>query len=180
MRCATVITIRRTGDHVERSAGGIVFRRRGRSLEFLVLRNPHGYWGFPKGHLNDGEAEEAAAIREVMEETGLRSLRVMPNFKYRIRYRLKLGDGSFSTKEVSFYLMECLEGCNRIVISEEHVGYEWLTFPEAYRRVSYENARGALAAAYTRLLVPHGLVRGRRRPGPRQGPSGSSPRPTSR
>ncbi|BBE42496.1 bis(5'-nucleosyl)-tetraphosphatase [Conexivisphaera calida] len=144
---------------MERSAGGVVFRWRGRALEFLVLRNLHGYWGFPKGHLNDGEAEEAAALREVMEETGLKSLRIVPNFKYRIRYKFKLEDGSPSAKEVAFYLMECTGDCGKVVISEEHSGYDWLTFPEAYRRVSYGNARGVLAAAYTRILVPYGLVR---------------------
>ena len=144
---------------MEKSAGGVVFRWRGRSPEFLVLRNLHGYWGFPKGHLNDGESEEAAALREVAEETGLRNLRIIPNFKYRIRYKFKQESGMISTKEVAFYLMECLTGCNRVVISEEHSAYEWLTFPEAYRKVSYGNARSVLAAAYTRILVPYGLIR---------------------
>ncbi|MFP3228666.1 MAG: NUDIX domain-containing protein [Nitrososphaeria archaeon] len=151
---------------MERSAGGVVFRRRGSGPEFLVLRNLRGYWGFPKGHLNDGEAEEAAALREVIEETGLRNLRVIPNFKYRIRYRFKGEGGAVSTKEVTFYLMECTGGCGRVVISSEHSGFEWLPFPEAYRRISYGNARGVLAAAYARLLVPYGLVRERSARGP--------------
>jgi len=130
-------------------------------LEFLVLRNLRGYWGFPKGHLKDGEAEEVAALREVMEETGLRNLRMIPNFKYRIHYRFLSEEGSPSSKEVAFYLMECTGDCGKVVISEEHSGYEWLPFPEAYRRVSYGNARGVLASAYTRILVPYGLVRQR-------------------
>ena len=33
-------------------------------------RGGDGYWGFPKGHLEEGETPIQAAIREVQEETG--------------------------------------------------------------------------------------------------------------
>lgn len=40
--------------------------------EYLIVHQPSsGFWGFPKGHLNEGELPEICAIREVYEETGV-------------------------------------------------------------------------------------------------------------
>ena len=61
----------------ESSAGGVVVRMdQGRPL-FLLIRDSYGNWGFPKGHLERGERADTAALREVMEETGLRSVSVI-------------------------------------------------------------------------------------------------------
>lgn len=52
----------------EPGAGGVVLSERG---EVLLLRYAGGGWTFPKGHLEDGERDEDAALREVREETGV-------------------------------------------------------------------------------------------------------------
>ena len=52
-----------------RAAGGLVVRD-GRVL--LVHRPRYDDWSFPKGKCDDGETDEACALREVQEETGLR------------------------------------------------------------------------------------------------------------
>jgi 8-oxo-dGTP diphosphatase len=51
-----------------RAAGGLVVRD-GRVL--LVHRPRYDDWSFPKGKLEEGETWEAAALREVEEETSL-------------------------------------------------------------------------------------------------------------
>jgi 8-oxo-dGTP diphosphatase len=57
-----------------RAAGGLVHRIRDDGVdEVLVVHRPaYDDWSFPKGKLLRGESEEAAAVREVEEETGLR------------------------------------------------------------------------------------------------------------
>src|SRR5262249_38319163 len=57
-----------------RAAGGLVQRTRDDGVdEVLVVHRPaYDDWSFPKGKLLRGESEEAAAVREVEEETGLR------------------------------------------------------------------------------------------------------------
>jgi 8-oxo-dGTP diphosphatase len=52
-----------------RAAGGLVTRD-GRVL--LVHRPKYDDWSFPKGKCDEGESDEACALREVAEETGLR------------------------------------------------------------------------------------------------------------
>ena len=58
---------------VDFAAGGIAIDR----SRVLIIKNKpdpdrggDGYWGFPKGHLEEGEKPLDAAIREVYEETG--------------------------------------------------------------------------------------------------------------
>lgn len=49
------------------AAGGVVYNRQ----DEVLLIHRRGYWDLPKGKIDDGESREAAAAREVMEETGL-------------------------------------------------------------------------------------------------------------
>jgi len=56
-----------------RAAGAIVFRRTPRGVRLLLLR-AYANWDFPKGLIENEEAEFHAAQREVFEETGLADL----------------------------------------------------------------------------------------------------------
>lgn len=54
------------------SAGGVIYRIDGPRLEVaLIATNDSRRWGLPKGHVRRGETAEAAAVREIAEETGL-------------------------------------------------------------------------------------------------------------
>jgi 8-oxo-dGTP pyrophosphatase MutT (NUDIX family) len=74
----------------EHSAGFIVFREVAGRREYLVMRD-RNYWSFPKGHLEEGEDELAAARREVLEEVGLSDVEVIPGFRRELRYPLPGG-----------------------------------------------------------------------------------------
>ncbi len=53
-------------------AAGVVVEREGRVL--LIRRNHepmYGRWSFPSGYVDAGEIVEQAAVREVLEETGV-------------------------------------------------------------------------------------------------------------
>lgn len=52
------------------SGGAIVVRSGENGTEVLMIRGKGG-WGFPKGHVEDGEDLKQAAVREVLEETGI-------------------------------------------------------------------------------------------------------------
>jgi 8-oxo-dGTP diphosphatase len=55
--------------NVVRAAGGVVVR--GEDV-LLVHRPRYDDWTFPKGKAEEAESDEACALREVHEETGLR------------------------------------------------------------------------------------------------------------
>lgn len=63
------------GQRDETSAGGLVVERETMRAVIIGRRNQRGrlLWSLPKGHVEEGETPEIAAVREVMEETGLTS-----------------------------------------------------------------------------------------------------------
>jgi len=84
----------------ERSAGGIIFC----GGHVLVLRNYRGEYIFPKGHLEPGEGELEAALREVAEEAGIQP-RVLAPLRDTC-YQYRLAGGAWRQKRVSWYMME--------------------------------------------------------------------------
>jgi len=52
----------------------VVIRRKGARREILVFRHPNGDIQFVKGNIKTGETFKAAAIRELREESGLKSI----------------------------------------------------------------------------------------------------------
>ena len=59
-------------DSLLRKACGVIpFRFNEGIKEYLILLQTNNFWSFPKGHMEPGETEEMAALRELYEETGL-------------------------------------------------------------------------------------------------------------
>ena len=129
----------------ETSAGGVVFRiDEGRTL-FLLIRDSYQNWGFPKGHLEDGEVAEAAAVREVSEETGLGDLSVrgaIETIDWFFRFR-----GQLIHKVCHFFLMQTSESSTCPQRAEGITACRWTGFEDACDLVSYANARDVLRRA---------------------------------
>ena len=55
-----------------KNKSGVVIRKKenGQTFVLLLLHNDVDTWHFPKGHMEEGESPEEAAIRETKEETG--------------------------------------------------------------------------------------------------------------
>jgi bis(5'-nucleosidyl)-tetraphosphatase len=134
----------------ETSAGAVVFRDdpiRSARL-FLVLHYPAGHWDFPKGAVEKGETEEQAAKREILEETGIRVDSFIANFRKLIEYHYRRQD-NVAHKRVIFFLTKTEE--TKVRISYEHSGYDWLTFEQLLRRLTFENAKNVLREANSYL-----------------------------
>jgi len=85
------------------SAGAVVIAD-GRCLALRRDRE----WIFPKGHLEAGEEPEAAAVREVFEETGLRIQLLGP--LGHTRYDFAGADGRRQSKRVDWFLGQPIGG----------------------------------------------------------------------
>lgn len=126
----------------ERSCGVVVYT--GAPREYLLLHYPSGHWDFPKGHVERGEADLEAALREVREETGLRDVQVLPGFAHTFEYFYKR-EGAAMHKAVTYFVGRSPSRAVRI--SHEHRGFVWLPYEQALAKITYENARDLLARA---------------------------------
>ncbi|MEO0140615.1 MAG: bis(5'-nucleosyl)-tetraphosphatase [candidate division WOR-3 bacterium] len=131
----------------ERSAGVIVFRIADGKPLYLLLKHP-SYWGFPKGHLEDGETEEDTARRELAEEAGLSDVEIIPDFHEVIEYWFRR-EGHTIHKKVIFFLARANDQALRL--SHEHEDGGWFEFEEAMKRARYRNQRALLNKAHERI-----------------------------
>ena len=151
----------------EVSAGGIVFRRDpDGTARFLLIKDSYNHWGFPKGHLEDGESPVGAALRETREETGLEQLELQGPIRiidWHFRFR-----GRYIHKFCHFFLFESASGDANPQEAEGITAVRWEVLEKALDVLSYDNARGVLrrGAEMARTLVAVGAGRARPRPQP--------------
>ncbi len=150
------MTRRRSGDtstspeaEVELSAGGAVVR----DSEVIVIipvkrdANRRRVLGLPKGHLDDGETPEAAAKREVTEETGVTAALIdtLGDIEYTYERR-----GRRCAKRVAFYLFEYRSGSLEDH-DQEIEDALWMPLWQAAEALTYPGEREIVRRALSRL-----------------------------
>ncbi len=140
-----------TRPRIERSAGGVVVRSIGGVPHVLVIRDPYDHWGLPKGHLESGEDEPMAALREVEEETGLTDLRIGVELGC-IDWYFR-ADGHPVHKFCTFFLIHSLQGATVPEVAEGITECVWLDLDDAVKRISYDNAREMVRVAAQHLTA---------------------------
>jgi 8-oxo-dGTP pyrophosphatase MutT (NUDIX family) len=137
----------------EVSAGGVVYRRLddsgGAEIALAARRTRRGElaWGLPKGAIEPGESDELAALREVLEETGLEA--VIEADLGEIRY-FYVWDGVRVRKRVHFFLMLATGGD----IDDHDAEMEdvrWFPLRTAIKRAAYRGEREVVERAAERL-----------------------------
>jgi 8-oxo-dGTP pyrophosphatase MutT (NUDIX family) len=129
----------------ETSAGGIVVRCTDAGPRFLLILDGHGHWGFPKGHIDEGEPPDVAARRDILEETALGDLVL----------RAPLGlidwyfrhEGRLVHKYCHYFLYESAAGTPAPQAEEGIAECRWFSGREALEVISYDNARSVLRQA---------------------------------
>src|SRR5581483_4124351 len=109
----------------------------------------YGRWTVPKGHLENGEGEAAAAIREVLEETGIRGELGPP--VDRIEYVVRSKRGQPRLKQVAFFLLHTDETHVTPQAAEGIGAAEWCAPDTALARIGYPQVREVLARALEML-----------------------------
>ena len=140
----------------ETSAGGVVVRRIDGTVHVLLIHDPYGNWGLPKGHLEAEEALADAGLREVREETGLSDLELGPelgtiDWYFRMRGRL-------IHKHCTFFLMTSQSGETVPELEEGITECRWPPLENAAESVTYDNAREVVREA-ARMLAEKPALR---------------------
>ena len=142
----------------ERSAGVIAFRQAdpAREPEFLLLDYGR-YWDYPKGHVEKGEDDLAAALRELAEETGIDQVELHDSFRHEMTYFFRDKRKGLIKKTVVFFLGQTKAKPKELKLSHEHVAAEFVPYAAALKRVTYPTAKAALKAAKA-FLDANGVV----------------------
>jgi len=133
----------------ENSAGSIIFRENSNQIFFLLLNYPSGHWDFVKGKIEKDESPQKTTIREIKEETGISDLEFINGFEEKIEYNFQY-DNNLIHKQVVFFLAKTIT--KNVNVSHEHLGYKWLDYENAIKKITYENSRNALVKANKLLL----------------------------
>ena len=137
-----------------RSAGVLVYRIPPRQTEpeFLLLDNGR-FWDYPKGHVESGEDDRTAALRELREEAGIAGVEPAEGFRHEITYFFRDKRRGLIRKTVVFFLAR-VEADTTVTISHEHVAAEFVPYEAALTRVKYPTAKDALKKAREFLDPP--------------------------
>ncbi len=146
-------------DHTPTHAGGVVFRGKPGSLEYLLVRAQaeHEEWVLPKGHIEGGEEMKRTAVREVHEEAGVWA---------RVKGKLAIAPILLERKQITvqFYVMQSADGLVESAVS--HIAFllskamwwldrkdrdrrarKWLPLDEAVNLAKYSDSRALLRLA---------------------------------
>jgi 8-oxo-dGTP pyrophosphatase MutT (NUDIX family) len=138
-------------DAADFAAGGVVVRDGNVIVIVPVKRDADGnrVLGLPKGHPDGDETPEAAAEREVREETGAQAELIEKLGDVRYRHQL---EGRSVSKQVSFYLFEYRSG-DLADHDSEIEDARWMPLAQAARSLTYRGEREMVARALSRLAA---------------------------
>lgn len=114
----------------EKSCGCIIIKD---NKVLLVYEKRRNFWGFPKGHMEDGENEIETALREVKEEVGL-DVEIDKEKRYVLNYIIR----DEIDKTTVLYL--AVPKNEKIIMQESEIeNVKWCEFNEALNILTFEN-----------------------------------------
>lgn len=125
----------------EKSCGMIVFKKEDNKLKVLLVRDNIGHWGLPKGHVEENETETETAIRETLEETGVKA-KIIGDFRKVITYYVK----EDILKDVVFFIGKP-ENNNLIPQLEEVSEASFIEINEAMNLLNHNDVKELLEQA---------------------------------
>lgn len=103
-------------------------------------------WVLPGGKKEQFEDVEEAAVREVFEETGIKTKII--GLANAFSYQVVKDDSVRDTTQVNFVLTVAGKGEPKVILSEEHDGYEWMSREKAQESNLSQEVKAAVEIAF--------------------------------
>ena len=132
-----------------RAAGGVVYSYDPEgALRILLISDRYGARTLPKGHLEPGESDEEAAVREIVEETCV--VCTLERLLARVRYPI-YKKSLWRDKEVTYFLASAPYSIPIPAIEEGITAAEWILPDEVLRSLAYAQVREVVRQALSIL-----------------------------
>ena len=122
----------------------VVFKEK----NFLLVQRvgwPDNWWKFPQGGIDEGESEENAARRELLEELGGKKFKIIAKSNYTNRYdwtddSVKLAGYRWRGQIQKFFLVEFLGTDKDIKINKNEIQrYKWVGLKNLLASINQDN-----------------------------------------
>ncbi|MDR0398916.1 MAG: NUDIX domain-containing protein [Endomicrobium sp.] len=141
----------------ETSCGAVVYKMTQDGIPIFLLVNSKrsNRWGFPKGHIENGESETETAKREIFEETGIKNVKFVENFRqedvYLINGVLDETKGRLVEKHSVYFLALALE--DALDFDKNEISkLEWADIKKAQEFLSFANQKKIIKLAYDKVI----------------------------
>lgn len=117
-----------------KKAGAVILSSEDPRNVALLYRTKWGDWSFPKGHIDGGENETEAMLREIKEETGLdvKIIKELPDHHY-----INDTEGDVFVK---MFLVKSLNDFGiKLEFSEDDI--QWIPYNEVAGKLTYDNLK---------------------------------------
>lgn len=125
----------------EKTSGAVLYTEKDSERRYLLVKTKSGHIGFPKGHVEYGETEKESALREILEETGIKA-ELQGDF--RMEYTFTTLENTEKTG--AFYL--AYYNYKESQLQESEIDEEYLLpYEEAYEKLNWEQDKAVLSGA---------------------------------
>jgi tRNA nucleotidyltransferase (CCA-adding enzyme) len=142
------------------SYGAVVYKLQSGIPVFLLVNSKQNkIWGFPKGHPENNESEKKTAMREIFEETGIKKIKFIKNFKqediYIISSTVNRTRNWKIEKHSVYFLAVSLEdslGSTFAFDKNEILEIKWGNINEAQNLLSYASQKKIVNLAHSLII----------------------------
>jgi 8-oxo-dGTP diphosphatase len=133
-----------------RSAGGVIYKRTGAIVEVALISTKSGtVWTLPKGIIDRDESPEIAAVREILEETGL-SGEITGSIGEKSYWFFLKDENAKCKKTVTYFLLEYISGAISSLSPEvDEAG--WFPVDQAIAMLTFGSDREILSLAKEKI-----------------------------
>ena len=117
-----------------KKAGAVILSKQNPESVFLLYQAKQQAWSFPKGHVDEGESVEAAAVRDTLEETGLKVSIIAPLMM------MPYNNSKDGDIELEMFLVRSLDDSTH---KNEYEGNDflWVNYHDVEEKLGFENLK---------------------------------------
>ncbi len=140
----------------EFSFGAVIYKMKNDIPLFLLVNSKRsGIWGFPKGHIENGESEIETARREIFEETGIKNIEFIKNFRQEDVYIINDAANRTDERQVEkhsiYFLASALEDALDFD-KNEILELKWANINQAQDLLSFANQKKIINSSYNLII----------------------------